>query len=171
LELEIADAQERASQTFIDGDAIIDIANNYGGVPYVRGGTTPSGFDCSGYTSYVFAQMGIRLPRVAAAQYNWADKISASDRKPGDLMFWANGGGVYHVAIYAGDGKMWDSPRPGRRVGKVSIWGSPMYGRVPAELINATAIAELRTKTAELEKLKADTPQLPITIDEDLLLP
>ena len=86
-------------------------------------------------------------------------------------MFWANGGGVYHVAIYAGDGKMWDSPRPGRRVGKVSIWGSPMYGRVPAELINATAIAELRTKTAELEKLKADTPQLPITIDEDLLLP
>jgi hypothetical protein len=46
-----------------------------------------------------------------------------------------------------------------------------MYGRVPAELINATAIAEVRTKTAELEKLKADTPQLPITIDEDLLLP
>ena len=171
LEQDIAAAQQRASQTFIDGDRVIDIANDYGGVPYVRGGTTPKGFDCSGYTSYVFAQMGISLPRVAAAQYNWADKISASDRKPGDLMFWSNGGGVHHVAIYAGDGKMWDSPRPGRRVGKISIWGSPMYGRVPIEALNAPALREIESKTKELEKLQANPPQLPITIDDELLLP
>ena len=169
LEEEIADAQERASQTFVDGEKVIDIANNYGGVPYARGGTTPSGFDCSGYTSYVFAQMGINLPRVAAAQYTWSDKINADDRKPGDLMFWSGRGGIYHVGIYAGDGKMWDSPRPGRRVGKISIWGSPIYGRVPIEAINAPALREVKAKTAELEKLKANPPQLPITIDENLL--
>jgi cell wall-associated NlpC family hydrolase len=171
LEQEIAAAQQRASQTFIDGDRVIDIANNYGGVPYVRGGTTPKGFDCSGYTQYVFAQMGISLPRVAASQYNWAEKISASDRKPGDLMFWSNGGGIHHVAIYAGDGKMWDSPRPGRRVGKISIWGSPMYGRVPVEALNAPALREIELKSKELDELKANPPQLPITIDEELFLP
>ena len=171
LEVEIAAAQERASQASIDGAQVIDIANNYGGVPYVRGGTSPSGFDCSGYTSYVFAQMGIDLPRVASAQYSWADKISAEDRKPGDLMFWSGRGGVYHVAIYAGKGKMWDSPRPGRRVGKISIWGSPVYGRVPIEALNAPALQEVKEKTAELEKLKANPPQLPITIDENLLQP
>jgi cell wall-associated NlpC family hydrolase len=171
LEQEIADAQQRASQTFIDGEKVIDIANNYGGVPYARGGTTPSGFDCSGYTSYVFAQMGISLPRVAAAQYNWADKISASDRKPGDLMFWSGGGGIYHVAIYAGDGKMWDATRPGRSVAKIGIWGSPMYGRVPVEALNAPALREIEKKTKELEKLKANPPQLPITIDEKILQP
>jgi hypothetical protein len=115
--------------------------------------------------------MGISLPRGAAAQYNWADKISASDRKPGDLMFWSSGGGVHHVAIYAGDGLMWDSPRPGRRVGKISIWGSPMYGRVPIEAVNAPALREIESKTKELEKLMANPPQLPITIDEELLLP
>jgi cell wall-associated NlpC family hydrolase len=171
LEDQIADAQERASQTFVDGNQVIDIANNFSGVPYVRGGTTPSGFDCSGYTSYVFAQMGINLPRVASAQYNWSDKISADDRKPGDLMFWSGRGGVYHVGIYAGGGKMWDAPRPGRRVAKISIWGNPVYGRVPIEAVNAPALRELKAKTAELEKLKANPPQLPITIDENLLPP
>ena len=171
LEEDIANAQERASQTFVDGDQVIDIANNYGGVPYARGGTTPSGFDCSGYTSYVFAQMRINLPRVASAQYTWSDKISADDRKPGDLMFWSGRGGVYHVGIYAGDGKMWDAPRPGRRVAKISIWGNPVYGRVPIEAVNAPALREIKTKTAELEKLKANPPQLPITIDENLLPP
>ncbi|MCF8555224.1 MAG: C40 family peptidase, partial [Candidatus Nanopelagicales bacterium] len=107
--------------------------------------------------------------RVASAQYNWADKISAKERKPGDLMFWANSAGVHHVAIYAGDGKMWDSPRPGRRVAKIDIWGTPTYGRVPIEAINAPALREIKAKTAELEKLKANPPQLPITIDENLL--
>jgi hypothetical protein len=78
---------------------------------------------------------------------------------------------VHHVAIYAGDGLMWDSPRPGRRVGKISIWGSPMYGRVPVEALNAPALREIEKKTNELEKLKANPPQLPITIDEKILQP
>jgi cell wall-associated NlpC family hydrolase len=170
LEQEIADAQQRASQTFIDGEKVIDIANNYGGVPYARGGTTPKGFDCSGYTSYVFRQLGIELPRTSQSQKAWADPVSFEDRQVGDLMFW-QGGGINHVAIYAGDGKMWDSPRPGRRVGKIGIWGNPTYGRVPIDAVNAPALREIEKKTKELEKLKANPPQLPITIDENLLLP
>jgi cell wall-associated NlpC family hydrolase len=170
LEQEIADAQDRASKTVIDGDAVIDIANNYGGVPYARGGTTPKGFDCSGYTSYVFRQIGVELPRTSQSQKAWADPVSFEDRQVGDLMFW-QGGGINHVAIYAGDGKMWDSPRPGRRVAKIGIWGSPTYGRVPIEALNAPALREIEKKTKELEKLKANPPQLPIVIDENLLLP
>lgn len=171
LEQEIADAQQRASQTFIDGDKVIDIADNYGGVPYARGGTTPKGFDCSGYTSYVFRQLGIELPRTSQSQKAWADPVSFEDRQVGDLMFWSGGGGIYHVAIYAGDGKMWDATRPGRSVAKIGIWGSPMYGRVPVEALNAPALREIEKKTKELEKLKANPPQLPITIDEKILQP
>jgi cell wall-associated NlpC family hydrolase len=171
LEQEIAAAQARMTNTSLDGAAIIDVADNFGGVPYVRGGTTPRGFDCSGYTSYVFRQLGVELPRTSASQAAWADKISADDRQVGDLMFWANGGGVHHVAIYAGDGMMWDSPRPGRRVGKTSIWGNPFYGRVPVEAVNASALEEIADKTAALEEAKAQAPQLEITIDPQNLLP
>jgi cell wall-associated NlpC family hydrolase len=170
LEQEIAAAQARMTQTSLDGNAIIDIANNYGGVPYVRGGTTPKGFDCSGYTQYVFRQLGVELPRTSQAQKAWADPVRFEDRQVGDLMFWQTGG-LKHVAIYAGDGKMWDSPRPGRRVGKTAIWGSPTYGRVPVAEINAAAIEEVAEKTAALEEVKAQAPQLEITIDPQNLLP
>jgi len=175
LEQEIAAAQARMTTTGLDGAAIIEIADNYGGVPYVRGGTTPKGFDCSGYTSYVFRQLGVELPRTSQAQKTFADPVSAEDRQVGDLMFW-QGGGINHVAIYAGDiyagdGLMWDSPRPGRRVGKISIWGNPTYGRVPVEAINAAALEDIAEKTAALEEVKAQAPQLEITIDPQNLLP
>jgi cell wall-associated NlpC family hydrolase len=170
LEQEIAAAQARMTNTSLDGASIIDIADNYGGTPYVRGGTTPKGFDCSGYTSYVFAQLGVDLPRTSQSQKAWADPVSFEDRQVGDLIFW-QGGSVNHVAIYAGDGMMWDSPRPGRRVGKTSIWGNPTYGRVPVEAINASALEEIADKTAALEEAKAQAPQLEITIDPQNLLP
>ncbi|CAB4653428.1 unannotated protein [freshwater metagenome] len=170
LEQEIAAAQARMTTTGLDGAAIIEIADNYGGVPYVRGGTTPKGFDCSGYTSYVFRQLGVELPRTSQAQKAFADTVSAEDRQVGDLMFWQYGG-MKHVGIYAGDGMMWDSPRPGRRVGKISIWGNPTYGRVPVEAINAAALEDIAEKTAALEEVKAQAPQLEITIDPQNLLP
>lgn len=171
LEQEIAAAQARLTSSSLDGAAIIDVADDLGGAPYVRGGTTPKGFDCSGFTSYVFGQLGVDLPRTSAQQAAWADKVSADDRQVGDLMFWGSGNGVHHVGIYAGDGMMWDSPRPGRRVGKISIWGNPWYGRVPVEAINAAAIEEVAEKTAALEEVKAQAPQLEITIDPQNLLP
>ena len=169
LESEIAEAQVRAQRTKIDGDTVIQIASKYAGVSYSRGGTTPSGFDCSGFTSHVFSQVGVSLPRTSGEQAAWADRIAESQRQVGDLMFWADRGGVHHVAIYAGDGLMWDSPRPGRRVGKTSIWGNPFYGRVPAAAVNSDAIAEIADKTAELEEIKAEVPQLEITVDPTLV--
>jgi peptidoglycan DL-endopeptidase CwlO len=165
LESEIAQAKVRAQQTTIDGDTVIQIASKYARVSYTRGGTTPRGFDCSGFTSYVFSEVGVSLPRTSGEQAAWADRVAESERQVGDLMFWTDRGGVHHVAIYAGNGLMWDSPRPGRRVGKTSIWGNPFYGRVPAAAVNSDAIAEIADKTAELEEIKAEVPQLEITVD------
>jgi len=107
----------------------------------------------------------VSLPRTSGEQAAWADRVADSDRQVGDLMFWSDRGGVHHVAIYAGDGLMWDSPRPGRRVGKISIWGDPFYGRIPAAAVNSDAIAEVADKTAELEEVIADVPRLEITVD------
>ena len=171
LKSEIAAAKIRANKVSLPGSEIIDVANNYGGVPYVRGGTSPKGFDCSGYTSFVYGQLGISLPRTAAEQAAWATPISSTHRKVGDLMFWGHGNGVYHVGIYAGDGMMWDSPYPGRRVGKVSIWGNPSYGRVPSAVLNGAAVAEIVAKTAELADLQAAAPSLSIKIDAANTLP
>ena len=113
----------------VTGAMLLAEAQKYTGTPYLWGGSTPAGFDCSGLTSYVFAQFGIALPRTAAMQKNWA--LPVSDPRPGDLIFF--GSPAYHVGIYAGNGMMFDSPRPGMYVGMRQIWntGDISYGRVP----------------------------------------
>lgn len=74
------------------------------GVPYVWGGSSPSGFDCSGFIQYVFAKNGINLPRVSADQYNAGKAISKSELKPGDLVFFETyKQGPSHLGIYLGD--------------------------------------------------------------------
>ena len=86
---------------------IINTAKKYIGVPYKWGGTTPKGFDCSGYVQYVFNAHGIELPRTSREQYSSAGyKVSKSNLQPGDLVFFnTNGKGVSHVGIYIGDGQ------------------------------------------------------------------
>jgi cell wall-associated NlpC family hydrolase len=74
------------------------------GVPYVFGGTTAAGFDCSGFVQHVFAMLGIGLPRTADAQYD-AGKPAVGGPRPGDLVFFDTYGGVSHVGIYLGHGK------------------------------------------------------------------
>jgi len=106
---------------------VLAIAAQYAGLPYSYGGTSPStGFDCSGFTQYVFRQVGISLPRTAEEQRQATTRVSTP--QPGDLVFF--GSPAYHVGIYAGDGMMWDSPRSGSVVSKRSIWSSNVtYGR------------------------------------------
>jgi cell wall-associated NlpC family hydrolase len=113
-------------------EAIIATAASLRGIPYVAGGTTPSGFDCSGYTSYVFrTAIGMTIPRVSRDQWAFSDPITRAEAEPGDLVFYHSGGRVYHVAIYAGNGMVWHSPRTGDVVSKVRIWSSNVYyGRV-----------------------------------------
>ncbi|KHM52024.1 Cell wall-associated hydrolase, NlpC family [Anaerovibrio lipolyticus DSM 3074] len=84
---------------------IIANSMNYIGVPYVFGGTSPSGFDCSGYVRYVFANAGIYLPRTADAQYEVGMPVSRGELIPGDLVFFSTYDyGASHVGIYLGDG-------------------------------------------------------------------
>jgi len=101
------------------GNSVISIASRYIGVPYVSGGASPSGMDCSGFTQYVFAQLGISLPHSSSAQAGYGTTVSASEAQPGDLM-WTPG----HVSIYAGGNTMIDASKPGTVVDFRTIWQS-----------------------------------------------
>lgn len=99
---------------------IVGTAQKYLGVKYVYGGSDPSGFDCSGFTSYVYGQNGISIPRTAAVQYKNSTKISKSELTPGCLVFFTGSRGSVsnpgHVGIYIGNGQFIHSPRPGKGV-------------------------------------------------------
>jgi len=111
------------------GAQVASIALRYVGTPYVVGGATPAGFDCSGLVKYVYAQVGIDLPHQSAAILDSprTTVISASEARPGDLL-WSTG----HIAIYIGNGKQVDASRPdGWNTDIRSIWQSnPTYLRV-----------------------------------------
>lgn len=91
----------------------VSIAQQYLGVPYVWGGASPSGFDCSGLVQYVYAQLGVSLPRVTYSQEKAGTRISLSEAQPGDLLFWGTPGSSYHVAIYMGNQTFIHAPTQG----------------------------------------------------------
>lgn len=104
---------------------LVAYAKQFIGVPYVWGGTTPSGFDCSGLTSYVYSHaMGINIGRTTYNQNASGKHISLSALQPGDLIL-ENGGA--HVAMYIGNGQQIAAPEPGKTVTIQPIWGA-MYG-------------------------------------------
>jgi cell wall-associated NlpC family hydrolase len=102
-------------------------ASTHRGAPYVYGAVGPGAFDCSGFTRYVFGGMGIALPHTSFGQYAMTRHIPASQAQPGDLLFLD---GLGHVAIYAGNGLMWDASRPGGSVQERAPYGPFLVGRV-----------------------------------------
>ncbi len=121
--------QAEASAPSSAGSGVLGIAAQYVGTPYAYGGSSPAGFDCSGFTQYVFGQAGISLPRTTSAQQAAATPVS--NPQPGDLVFF--GYPAHHVGIYAGGGMMYDSGRPGVPVSKRAIFhssGPVSYGRI-----------------------------------------
>ena len=103
------------------------ISHSQKGTMYRWGGTSPRGFDCSGYTGYVYKKAGKNLPRTAAAQYRATKRVSRP--APGDLVFFG-GARAYHVGIYLGNGRMIHSPRTGKPVQVTKVWRGASYGRV-----------------------------------------
>lgn len=108
------------------GQQIVNEAAKYLGTPYVWGGTTPDGFDCSGLVQYVFYTLGIDISRVSQTQFNEGVPVSKGDLQPGDLVFFESNGDVHHVGIYAGNGMMIHAPRTGDVVRFQSI-ETPYY--------------------------------------------
>ncbi len=105
---------------------VTSTAARYLGSPYRMGGTSPSGWDCSGFTSYVFRQHGTSLPRTAEGQRQAASRVSSP--RPGDLVFF--GSPAYHVGIYAGNGQMYDAGNSRVDTSRRTIWTSSVsYGR------------------------------------------
>ena len=99
----------------------VGIAMQYLGVPYVWGGASPGGFDCSGFVMFVFAQMGVSLPHHAADQYNYGVPVSRDQLEPGDLVFFD---GLGHVGIYIGNGQFVHAPHTGDVVKISSLYDS-----------------------------------------------
>ncbi|EOA5910693.1 invasion associated endopeptidase [Listeria monocytogenes] len=110
--------------------AIIAEAQKYLGKAYSWGGNGPTTFDCSGYTKYVFAKAGISLPRTSGAQYASTTRISESQAKPGDLVFFDYGSGISHVGIYVGNGQMINAQDNGVKYDNIhgSGWGKYLVG-------------------------------------------
>jgi len=117
-------AQSASVAAAVSGSAIIAEAAKYVGTPYVSGGSSPSGFDCSGFVSYVYAQFGISLPRSSGAYWNVGTRVSSP--QPGDIIVTPG-----HVGLYAGPNLQIDAPVPGKTLQFRAIWQSnPTFVRV-----------------------------------------
>src|SRR5690606_22772668 len=146
-----AEAVEAPAQS-VSGNAIVDIAFRYVGTPYVYGGASPAGFDCSGFTWYVYQQAGISIPRSSSAQRNAGTVVSASEARPGDLVWWPG-----HVGIYLGDGQHIAARNPSkpRQAGPISDVGrgTPTFIRIgcprTSTLLRARTVSVRARRTLE----------------------
>ncbi|MEO4054157.1 C40 family peptidase [Solibacillus sp. CAU 1738] len=96
---------KEASASDFSTKEVKEIAQKYLGSPYLYGGTTSKGFDCSGYITTVFKELGVSLPRSSASMYGVGESVDKNDLIPGDLVFFnTSGSGISHVGIYLGGG-------------------------------------------------------------------
>ena len=122
---------EEPSYSYGGASTAIATAMTYLGVPYVWGGESYGGVDCSGLTMLAWESAGVDLPHLSRTQYGYGTHVSLGDMEAGDLIFWSSDGtqsGIYHVAMYLGDGEMIEAPTFGVpvRVTGVYSWGSIM---------------------------------------------
>ncbi|NJN19687.1 MAG: C40 family peptidase, partial [Oscillochloris sp.] len=137
-----AGARSAPALSAAQSGGVVNFAMQFRGVPYVWGGASPSGFDCSGFTRYVYAQFGLHLPHSAAGQYSqrYGTFIDRANLQPGDIVFFANTykRGISHVGIYIGGGMVVQALAPGTSLSAVSIngsyWNSKYYGALRPNL-------------------------------------
>jgi peptidoglycan DL-endopeptidase CwlO len=136
-----ADSTAGVTSSGVTGGDVVADASQYLGVPYVYAGETTSGMDCSGLTQKTFRDLGITLPRTAAEQQKVGTPVaSLAQAQPGDLLFF--GQPAYHVAIYAGNGNLIESPEPGKTVHEVPIYQQPTS---ISRIIGATGGTDIST--------------------------
>lgn len=123
-------SSNQSTSSSASASSLIAEAQKHLGKAYSWGGNGPTTFDCSGFTSYVFAKSGITLPRTSGAQYASTTKISESQAKPGDLVFFDYGSGIAHVGIYVGNGQMINAQDNGVKYDNIhgSGWGQYLVG-------------------------------------------
>ncbi|WP_420113768.1 peptidoglycan DD-metalloendopeptidase family protein, partial [Pseudactinotalea sp.] len=119
-----------------DAAGILEFARQQIGKPYLWGAAGPDSYDCSGLTSQAYDHAGLVLPRTSREQYVATDRVSEGELQPGDLVFWSSDGtadGIYHVALYAGGGRIVQAPAPGKTVEEVTLWRDNLFafGRLP----------------------------------------
>lgn len=106
----------RGGTPYSGSNAVISFASQYIGLPYIYGGTTPAGFDCSGFVQYVYAHNGVSLGRTTYDQIDDGVAVTGA-LEPGDLVFFGDPSAPHHVGIYIGNGQMIDSPQTGESIG------------------------------------------------------
>jgi cell wall-associated NlpC family hydrolase len=111
------------------GTRVVQLARRYLGTPYQWGGESPrTGFDCSGFAQWLYAQQGVKLPRVAADQFNVGQHVDLKHLQPGDLVFFRDASGIHHEGIAIGSGQFIHAPHTGDVV-KISSLSDPYYAR------------------------------------------
>ena len=126
-------SQSPTQSASLSGGAIVALAQKYLGTPYVSGGASPAGFDCSGFVYYVLKTLGYDANRTPAAQYYHGTYVSKANLQPGDLVFFnTTGSGIGHVGIYVGDGQFIHAPNSRSVVSYSSLtsgyWANCYYG-------------------------------------------
>jgi peptidoglycan endopeptidase LytE len=127
-------SNSNAAAVTVSGTQILNEAKKYLGTPYVNGGASPAGFDCSGFVYYVLKTLGFSPYRTPADQYKHGYFVDKSSLQPGDIVFFANtyGSGISHVGIYAGNGQFIHSPNSRSVVSYSDLtsgyWANHYYG-------------------------------------------